>query len=137
HQSRPPPHPPTPAGGAPGSRRNIQRAVQLLTACDRYARNLARSSEQYNQPGCPPTVSEAVTMAAAHTRRSIDALVATLGGAHGVTLIPAADSLDAAETLARQQDGDAEPGPDTRRLLTALHSLRRIERAVVAAASHL
>ena len=76
-------------------------------------------------------------MAAAHTRRSIDALVATLGGAHGVTLIPAADSLDAAETLARQQDGDAEPGPDTRRLLTALHSLRRIERAVVAAASHL
>lgn len=123
--------------GGFASRRNIQRAVQLFTACDRYARNLARSSEQYNQPGCPPRLSDAVTTAASHTRRSIDALVTTLGGAHGVTVVPAADSLDAAETLARQSDGDADPGPDTRRLLNALHSLRRIERAVVAAASHL
>ena len=123
--------------GGFASRRNIARGVQLFTACDRYARNLARSSEQYNQPGCPPKLSDAVTTAASNTRRSIDALVATLGGAHGVTVFPAADSLDAAETLARQEDGDADPGPNTRRLLTALHSLRRIERAVVAAASHL
>jgi uncharacterized membrane protein YccC len=123
--------------GGLASRRNIARGVQLFTACDRYARNLARSSEQYNNPGCPPRLSDAVTAAAAQTRRSVDALVTTLSGAHRMTVVPAADSLDAAETLARQEDGDVEPGPNTRRLLTALHSLRRIERAVVAAASHL
>jgi uncharacterized membrane protein YgaE (UPF0421/DUF939 family) len=123
--------------GGFASRRNIARAVQLFTACDRHARNLARSSEQYNYPGCPRRLSDAVITAAAQTRRSVDALVATLDGAAHVTICPAADSLDAAEALARQQDGDAEPGPNTRRLLTALHSLRRIERAVVTAASHL
>ena len=123
--------------GGFASRRNIQRAVQLFTACDRHARNLARSSEQYNYPGCPRRLSDAVTEAAEQTRRSVDALVATLDGAQHVTICPAADSLDAAEALARQEDGDVEPGPNTRRLLTALHSLRRIERAVVTAASHL
>lgn len=119
------------------SRRNIARGAQLLTACDRYARNLARSSEQYNHPSCPPKLSDSVATAAAQTRRSIDALVSTLGGAHGVTIAPAADSLDAAETLARREDREVDPGPNARRLLTALHSLRRIERAVLAAASHL
>lgn len=42
---------------------------------------------------------------------------------------------DAAESLARQQDGDA--GANGRRLPSAVHSLRRIERAIVAAATHL
>ena len=123
--------------GGFASRRNIQRGLQLFTACDRYARNLARSSEQYHHPGCPRRLSDAVTTAATQTQRSIDALVATIDGAHGVTICPAADSLDAAETLARQEDGELEPGPNTRRLLTALHSLRRIERAVVTAATDL
>lgn len=121
-------------------RRSIQRSLHLFTACDRYARNLARSSEQYHDPHCPQELSDAVSAAAAQTQRNIDALVAALDGAHAVTVSPAADLLDSAETLARQQDGtsnQAEPPHNTRRLLTALHSLRRIERAVIAAAAHL
>jgi hypothetical protein len=47
------------------------------------------------------------------------------------TVLPATDSLDAAESLACQLDGDPEPRPDTRRLLRALHALRQIDRAVV------
>ncbi|ORW48583.1 hypothetical protein AWC20_25930 [Mycobacterium parmense] len=120
-----------------GSRRSIQRGLQLFTACDRYARNLARSSEQYEDPACCRELLDAVTDAAVQIRRSIDALVCALDGARDVTIYPAADALDAAEALARQQDRDCEPGPNTQRLLTALHSLRRIERAVVAAAARL
>ncbi|WP_239657193.1 FUSC family protein [Mycobacterium riyadhense] len=121
-------------------RRSIQRSLRLFTACDRYARNLARSSEQYHDPHCPQALSDAVSTAATQTQRNIDALVAALDGAHAVTVSPAADLLDTAETLARQQDGasnQAEPPHNTRRLLTALHSLRRIERAVITAATHL
>jgi hypothetical protein len=47
------------------------------------------------------------------------------------------DELDAAETLARHQDGEAEPRPDIRRVLTAVHALRQIERAVVTGAANL
>ncbi|BBX98282.1 FUSC family protein [Mycobacterium lacus] len=121
-------------------RRSIQRSLRLFTACDHYARNLARSSEQYQDPSCPPQLADAVTTAAEQTRRGIDALVAALDGAREVTVVPAADSLDAAEALARQHYGSSDPaapGPNARRLLAALNSLRRIERAVVAAATHL
>jgi len=116
-------------------RRNIQLGLRLFTACDHYGRNLARNSQQYQHPACSQQVSDAVTTAAAQTRHNIDALVAALDGARDVIIVPASDSLDAAESLATRQDGEA--GPDTRRLLTALLSLRRIERAVVTAAIHL
>ncbi len=54
-----------------------------------------------------------------------------------MTVNSATDALDAAECLARHQDGEAEPSPDTRRFLTAVHALRQIERAVVTAAINL
>ena len=118
-------------------RRSIQLSLRLFTACDHYGRNLARSAEQYQHPECSRPLADAVTTAATQVQRNIDALIAALGGAHDVTVVAAGDALDAAESLARPADGDAEPLPDTRRLLTALLSLRQIERAVVTAASHL
>ncbi len=42
-----------------------------------------------------------------------------------------------ASPTARQQDGEAEPQPDTRRFLTAVHALRQIDRAVITTATNL
>jgi hypothetical protein len=55
----------------------------------------------------------------------------------GVHIASTIDELDAAEALARHQDGEGEPSPDTRRFLTAVHALRQIERAVVTGATNL
>lgn len=121
-------------------RRSIQKSLRLFTACDRYGRKLARSSEQYHDPHCPEELSDVVTAAALQVQRNIEALVAALEGAHEVTIVAASDYLDTAEALTRQQDHPsdlAEPEDNARRLLSALHSLRRIERAVVTAATHL
>ncbi len=122
-------------------RRSILRALRIFAACDRYGRTLARSSEQYQDPVGSPALADAFTSAAAQARRNLDALVAAIDGAHAPTIVSAADDLDAAETLARQQDGEAgsqgEPRPDTRRFRTAVHALRQIERAAVTAASDL
>lgn len=125
-------------------RRSIRRALGIFTACDQYGRSLARSSEQYRDPvGSPPPapkLAQAFSAAAAQTRRNIEALQEAIEGGHAPTLVSAADDLDAAETLARQQDGDghgAEPRPETRRFLTAVHALRQIERAVITAATNL
>lgn len=123
-------------------RRSIRRALGIFTACDQYGRSLARSSEQYRDPaGSPPPTSQraqAFSAAAAQTRRNIEALQEAIEGGHAPTLVSAADDLDAAETLARQQDGDGdEPRPETRRFLTAVHALRQIERAVITAATNL
>ncbi|RFZ51090.1 aluminum activated malate transporter [Mycobacterium marinum] len=120
-------------------RRSIQHSVRLLTICDRYARILARRSEQYLDPGCPHGLSDAITTAAAQIRRNIDALVTALDGTQDVAITPAADSLDAAEAVVRQHaDGldRADPGSNPRHLLAAVNSLRRIEGAVVNAAVH-
>ena len=54
-----------------------------------------------------------------------------------MTVNSATDDLDSAESLARHQDGEGGPRPDTRRFLTAVHALRQIERAVVTAAINL
>lgn len=113
-------------------RRSIRRALRIFAACDRYGRSLARSSEQYRGPAASEPVAQAFTAAAAQTRRNIDALAAAIGTGRAPTIVSAADDLDAAETLARQREG-----PDTRRLLTAVHALRQIERAVVTAATNL
>lgn len=121
-------------------RRSIQKSLRLFTACDRYGRNLARSSEQYHDPHCSEELSDAVTGAATQIQHNIEALIAALEGAHEVTIVAASDYLDTAEELTRQQDHPADGAKledNTRRLLSALHSLRRIERAVVTAATHL
>jgi uncharacterized membrane protein YccC len=120
-------------------RRSIQRTLRLFTACDRYARNLARSSEQYEEPTCSQKLSDAVGTAALQTQHNIEALVAAIDGDHAVTIVPASDALDAAEALARHQD-PSDPvvsEANSRRLITGLTSLRRIERAIVTAATHL
>lgn len=124
-------------------RRSIRRALRIFTACDRYGRSLARSAEQYRDPvGSPSLASEraqAFSAAADQTRRNIDALEEAIEGGHAPTLVSAADDLDAAETVARQQDGDGrgDTSADTRRFLTAVHALRQIERAVITAATNL
>lgn len=124
-------------------RRSIRRALRIFTACDRYGRSLARSAEQYQDPvGSPSLGSElaqAFSAAADQTRRNIEALQEAIEGGHAPTLVSAADELDAVETLARQQDGNGRDAmaPDTRRLLTAVHALRQIERAIITAATNL
>lgn len=123
-------------------RRGIRRALRIFTACDRYGRTLARSSERYQDPlGSPPlasTLAQPFSAAAAQTRRNIEALQEAIDGGHAPDLISAADELDAAETAARQQDGDGgESRPETRRFLTAVHALRQIERAIITAATNL
>jgi hypothetical protein len=119
------------------SRRSIRRGLRLFTACDRYGRSLARNAEQYQDPVGSEPLTHAFTSAAAQTRRNIDALLAIIDGAVGVNINSTTDELDAAETVARHQDGRTEPGPDTRRFLTAVHALRQIERAVVTGATNL
>jgi uncharacterized membrane protein YccC len=126
-------------GGVAGiaSRRSIRRGLRLFTACDRYGRSLARSSEQYQQPVGSQPAATAFTSAAAQTRSNIAALLAIIDGGCAATVNSATDALDAAETLARHRDGEGEPQPDTRRFLAAVHALRQIERAVVTAAANL
>ncbi|ODQ98233.1 FUSC family protein [Mycobacterium intermedium] len=114
-------------------RRNIQRSLRLFTICDRYGRNLARNSERYVDPACPPDLADAVTTAARQIQHNIDALVAALDGKHAAPLVPASDALEAAETIAAQRDGSDQP----EELPRILRSLRRIERAVVATTTHL
>lgn len=123
-------------------RRSIRRALRIFAACDRYGRSLARSSERYQDPvgagSLSPELAQAFSAAAAQTRRNIDTLAAAIGSGRAPTMVSAADDLDAAETVARQRDGEAgRPGPETRRLLTAVHALRQIERAIVTAATNL
>jgi uncharacterized membrane protein YgaE (UPF0421/DUF939 family) len=119
------------------SRRSIRRELRIFSACDRYGRSLARSSEQYQDPVGTEELATAFVAAAAQTRRNIDALLALVDGGADVTVSSATDELDTAECLARHRDGDGEPGPDTRRFLTAVHALRQIERAIVTAATNL
>jgi uncharacterized membrane protein YccC len=108
-------------------RRSVRRALRVLSACDRYARVLARDSGRYGEPS--PQLVDAVTSAAAQIRRNIEALdVVPLQRA---TVAAATDFLDTAEGLVCQRDRDPGPGSDARRLLSALRALRQIDRAVV------
>lgn len=118
-------------------RRNIRRGLRLFTACDHFGRALARNSERNQDCVGSPQLVEAFTSAAAQTRRNIDALIAAIDGAHAPTIDSATDDLDAAETLARHHDGQAGPRPGTQRFVSAVHSLRQIDRAVIAAATNL
>ncbi len=120
-----------------GGRTSIRRGLRIFTACDRYGRSLARSSEHYRVAAGSQELAHAFTAAAAKTRCNIDALVAAIDGEHAATIVSAMDELDAAETLAMHQDSEPDPPLSTQRFLTAVHSLRQIERAVVTAASNL
>ncbi|SPX90356.1 Membrane protein-like protein [Mycobacterium xenopi] len=105
-------------------RRSIRRGLRMLTACDRYGRTLARSSERVDH--VPDELVDAVTSAAAQIRRNIDALVNARDGA--TTVVPATDHLDDAENLARQLNSESG------RLLGALQALRQIDRTVASTA---
>ncbi len=120
-------------------RRSIRRALQLFTACDHFGRSLARSAAQVAAPDRSPAPAAvlvaALASAAAQTRRNIDALIAVLDGARTATIVSATEALDT--TLAGQRDAGSPPRPDTRRFLTAVHSLRQIERLVATLAADL
>jgi uncharacterized membrane protein YccC len=122
-------------------RRSIRRGLRIFTACDRYGRSLARSSERYRDPvgsqQLAHQLGKAFSAAAEQTQRNIDALTALVDGAPAATVNSTTDALDAAEALARHQDGEGGPHPDTRRFLTAVHALRQIERAIITAATNL
>jgi len=62
-------------------------------------------------------------------------LIAVLDGARAATIVSATEALDT--TLAGQRDAGSPPRPDTRRFLTAVHSLRQIERLVATLATDL
>jgi Fusaric acid resistance protein-like len=125
--------------GAAGfsSRHNIRRGLRIFTACDQYGRSLARNSERYQDLVGSEPLSGAFTSAAAQTRRNIDTLIAIIDGAYDVTVDSAADDLDSAECAARIHTGQGEPHLDTRRLLTAVHALRQIDRSIVTEAINL
>ncbi len=104
-------------------RRSMRHGLRELTACDRYARTLARSSNRCLD--APPELVDAVKSAAAQIRHNIDVLVTALEFDHPTTVFPATEFLDAADHLARN---------DGRRLPAALHALRQIDRVVINAA---
>jgi uncharacterized membrane protein YgaE (UPF0421/DUF939 family) len=118
-------------------RRSIRRALRIFAACDRYGRSLARSAEQYQDPIGSEGLATDFMAAAAQTRSNIDALCAIIDGAVGVRVNSATDDLDAAETAARQRDGEGELDADSRRFLTAVHALRQIDRAIITGATNL
>jgi uncharacterized membrane protein YccC len=108
-------------------RRSIRRGLRVLAACDRYGRTLAWNASRY--PGATPQLTRVVEAAAEQMRRNIQTLETIRD--QPATVVAAADLLDAADSLARHAEDDPEPGSDTRRLLTALHALRQMDRAIV------
>jgi uncharacterized membrane protein YgaE (UPF0421/DUF939 family) len=115
-------------GGFSG-RHSIRHGQRMLAACDRYGRMLARNSELFETRS--ERLTDAITSAATHIQRSIDVLTAALDGGRTGTVQPATDFLDAAETLGRQHDADHFA---REQLLSIVHALRQIDRAVVSAA---
>jgi len=115
-------------------RRTMRHGLRMLTACDRYARILARSSEA--RIDASPDLVDAIHATATQIRRNIDALITALKFNQRATVFPSTDSIDVAESLARS-NGDHWSEADRRRLLTALHALRQIDRVVINAATDL
>jgi uncharacterized membrane protein YccC len=110
-------------GGLAG-RRTMRHGLRMLAACDRYARVLARNSDPYDDASA--RLVEAVKSAAEQIRANIDMLLTALEFDRPTEVFAAIDSIDAAESIARQDH--------SRRLLAALHSLRQIDRVVINAA---
>ena len=115
-------------------RRTMRHGLRMLTACDRYARILARSSGIHIDTS--PELADAIRSTAGQIRRNIDVLITSLEFNQPATVFPSTDYIDAAETLARQRD-DQPLAPDRRRLMNALHSLRQLDRVVINSATDL
>jgi uncharacterized membrane protein YccC len=115
-------------------RRTMRHGLRMLTASDRYARILARSSEI--RIDTPPELADAIRSAAGQIRRNIDVLITSLAFNQAATVFPSTDYIDAAETLARQHV-DRPLAPEHRGLMNALHALRQIDRVVINAATDL
>jgi uncharacterized membrane protein YccC len=112
-------------------RRTMRHGLRMLTASDRYARILARSSEIHIDT--PPELADAIRSTASQIRRNIDVLITSLEFNRAATVFPSTDYIDTAETLARQLV-DQPLAPHHRRLMNALHALRQIDRVVINAA---
>lgn len=112
-------------GGIAG-RRSIRRGLRTLTACDHYARTLARCSESVDAAADSVGLADVVTASGVQIRGNIDALVARLDRRATPPVVPAADLLDGADSMPGRADGA------NRR--AALHALRQIDRAVIDAA---
>ena len=115
-------------------RRTMRHGLRMLTASDRYARILARSSEIHIDT--PSELADAIRSTAGQIRRNIDVLITSLEFNRAATVFPSTDYIDIAETLARQHV-DQPLAPDHRRLMNALHALRQIDRVVINAAMDL
>ena len=115
-------------------RRTMRHGLRMLTASDRYARILARSSEIHIDT--PPELADAIRSTASQIRRNIDVLITSLEFNQAATVFPSTDYIDTAETLARQHV-DQPLAPNHRRLMNALHALRQIDRVVIDAATDL
>jgi uncharacterized membrane protein YgaE (UPF0421/DUF939 family) len=113
-------------------RRTVRHSLRLLTACDRYARILARSSERHVSTS--QELADAITSTATQIRRNIDVVITSLEFDHAPTVFPSTDYIDDAESLARQRD---QQTVDRRQLLNALHALRQIDRVIINAATDL
>jgi uncharacterized membrane protein YccC len=112
-------------------RRSMRHGLRMLIACDRYARILARSSE--SRIDTSAELADMVMSTTTQIRRNIDVLITSLEFNQPATVFPSTDFIDAAESLARQHH-DQPMAPERRRLLSALHSLRQIDRVVINAA---
>jgi uncharacterized membrane protein YccC len=112
-------------------RRTMRHGLRMLTACDRYARILARSSEIHIDTAAE--LADAINSTAGQIRRNIDMLITALEFNQAATVFPSTDYIDAAETLARQHV-DQPLAPEHRRLMNALHALRQLDRVVINAA---
>jgi uncharacterized membrane protein YccC len=115
-------------------RRTMRHTQRMLTACDRYARMLARSSEIHIESS--PELADAIRSAAGQIRRNTEVLITSLEFNQAATVFPSTDYIDAAETLARQHV-DQPPASDHRRLMNALHALRQLDRVIINAATDL
>jgi uncharacterized membrane protein YccC len=112
-------------------RRSMRHGLRMLIACDRYARILVHSSE--TRIDVSPELADAIMATATQIRRNIDVLITSLDFNQPATVFPSTDFIDAAESLARQHH-DRPMAPERRRLLSALHSLRQIDRVIINAA---
>jgi uncharacterized membrane protein YgaE (UPF0421/DUF939 family) len=112
-------------------RRTMRHGLRMLTASDRYARILARSSEIHIDTA--PELADAIRSATTQIRRNIDVLITALEFNQAADVFPSTDYIDAAEALARQHS-DQPLAPEQRRLTNALHALRQIDRVVINAA---
>lgn len=119
-------------------RGSARHGLRVFTACDHYGRTLARSAGQPHPALADPALAGLVTAAAERIRGNIEALAAVLDHRDTATVQPAANLLDGAEQAVDRLIGDGQhPDTEDRRLLTALHSLRHIDQAVVGLAQDL